>query len=76
METMTWEEIKRKYPDQWIGLTDVVYNNNDGVNIKTAVVKYANKSREELFMMQMEYQDNFEAVFTTPDHVLQLGLWG
>ncbi len=24
-ERLTWKEIQEKYPDQWVGLTDVEY---------------------------------------------------
>ena len=45
-ERMTWEEIQEKYPDQWVGLIDVEYEPNNDATIKTAVVKYADKSKE------------------------------
>lgn len=37
-ERMTWEEIQNKYPNQWVALKDVIYLNNDGCNVETAVV--------------------------------------
>lgn len=36
-ERMTWQEIKERYPDQWVALTDVVYVNNDNCNISSAI---------------------------------------
>ena len=37
-ERMTWKEIQGKYPDQWVALKDVIYMNNDGCNVESAVV--------------------------------------
>lgn len=64
-ERLTWEEIMEKYPDQWLGLSDVEWE--DTANIKTAIVKYINISREEL----LERQHNKEIVcrYTTPDNI-------
>ena len=35
---MTWAEIQEKYPDKWVALDDVVFLNNDGCNVESAVV--------------------------------------
>lgn len=37
-ERLTWEEIRVKYPDQWVALADVIYMNNDGCNVESAIV--------------------------------------
>lgn len=50
-EKLTWEEIQERYPDMWLGLTDVEYVNDDGVTIESAVVKYADKTKDELGML-------------------------
>ena len=63
---MTWEEIEKKYPDQWVGLTDVEW---DGGGVRSAVVKYTDKSGEELIGMQIEDSSNLYSVYTTPDNV-------
>ena len=56
-ERLTWEEIGEKYPDQWVGLVDVKYENNDGITIESAVVKYTDKSHDELLLLKMEERD-------------------
>lgn len=33
-ERLTWEQIQKKYPDQWVGLVDVRYRNNDGISVE------------------------------------------
>ena len=63
-ERLTWEEIKKKYPDQWVGLVDVKYK-EDNANIKSAVVKYTDKSHDELLLLKME--EDLIHRYTTPD---------
>lgn len=43
---MLWKEIQEKYPDQWVALKDVVYLNNDGCNVESAVVVCAMSDEE------------------------------
>lgn len=73
-ERMTWKEIQEKYPDQWVGLVDVEYINNDGVSIETAVVKYVDKSKSELTRLALEGE--IVSRYTTPDSIFQLGMVG
>lgn len=42
---MTWEEIKKKYPDQWVGLSQVEWD-GEAPNVRSAVVEYVGKSRD------------------------------
>ena len=73
-ERLTWKEIQDKYPDQWVGLTDVEYVNNDGISIETAIVKIANMKKNDCTRMTA----NGEIIgrYTTPDNVFQLGMIG
>ena len=65
---MTWQEIQEAYPDRWVGLTEVEWEEPDSPNIVSAVVKYADKSGNELLAMQ--YNDkNLYSTYTTPDNV-------
>ena len=73
-ERMTWKEIQEAYPDQWLGLVDVKYLNNDGISIESAVVKYMDKSKSELTRMMLDGE--IIARYTTPDHAFQLGMVG
>lgn len=43
MERLTWDEIMSRYPDMALGLTDVKFLNDDGINIESAVVSYTDK---------------------------------
>ena len=71
---MTWNEIQQAYPDQWVGLIDVKYLNDDGVSIESAIVKYTDKPKSELTRMMLDGE--IISRYTTPDHVFQLGMVG
>ena len=75
-EKLTWEEIKEKYPDQWVGLVDVEYEEDNDATIKSAVVKYTDKSKDELTIMQIQTKGELIGVYTTPDNVFQVGIAG
>ncbi len=71
---LTWEQIKQKYPNQWVGLVDVKYIEDDGISVESAVVKYTDKTKNELTHLAL----NGEIVsrHTNPDSLLQLGAIG
>ena len=37
-ERLTWEEITKRYPNQWVALKNIIYKDNDGCNVESAVV--------------------------------------
>ena len=67
---MTWNEIADKYPDQWVGLTDVEWDNAS--TVKSAIVKYFDKSKNELLGMQLDGKIQFSC-YTTPNDILSVG---
>lgn len=71
---LTWEEIQKKYPDQWVGLVEVEYEPDNNASIKSAIVKYTDKPKGELTQMML----NGEIIsrYTTPDNIFQLGIVG
>ena len=73
-DRMTWEEIQKKYPDQWVGLVDVKYVDDDGISVESAVVKYTDKSKSDLTRLVL----NGEIIsrYTTPDNIFQMGMIG
>ena len=73
-ERLSWEQIKEKYPNQWVGLTDVKYIEDDGISIESAIVKYTNKPKNELTHLALEGE--IISRHTAPDNLLQLGLVG
>ncbi len=62
---MTWKEIQEAYPDQWVGLADV---ERDGASVRSAVVKYTDKTGDELIRMQIK-DKNLYSTYTTLDNV-------
>lgn len=73
---MTWSEIVDKYPDQWVGLIDVEKEPDNYSTIKSAVVKYTGKTKNELTMEQIKTNGSMLARYTTPDNIFQLGVLG
>ncbi len=74
MERLTWEQIQEQYPDQWVGLSDVQYMDNDGVSVESAVVKYADKTKSELTRLVLKGE--IISRHTNPDGHLQFGMTG
>ena len=71
-ERLTWEEMQEKYPDRWLGLTDVKYANDDGVSVESAVVKDTDKTKDELLFMA--FAGEIVSKYSTPDNVCQVGM--
>ena len=72
-ERLAWKQIVEKYSNQWVGLTEVEYEEDNDATIKTAIVKYTNKSKDELTWMQFETFGALIGIYTTSDNVFQLG---
>ena len=68
---LTWEEIKRKYPHQNVGLVDVEMAPNKVV-VKSAVVKYTDKNTDYNEMAYLALQGKLTLRYTTLDEELVL----
>lgn len=69
-ERMSWEDIQKKYPDQWVGLTEVQWVDDDGVTVQSAVVSFIGTKSE----VTLEAIKNaMIARYTTPDNVPFIG---
>lgn len=66
-ERLTWSQIQEKYPAQWVGLNDIECIDNDGISIKSAVVYFVNRSKDELGMLQA--LDLTTARYTAPNEM-------
>lgn len=73
-DRMTWEEIQKKYPDQWVGLVDVKYVEDDGISVESAVVKYTDKTKSDLTRLALKGE--IISRYTTPDNIFQMGMIG
>ena len=67
IEHLTMEQMAEKYPDTWLGLTNVKYANNDGVSLESADVVYTDKDRGELLDMQLNGTENIIGWYTNDD---------
>lgn len=65
IERLTREEMEEKYPDTWLGLTNIKWL-EDGANFESAVVVYTDKDKDELIGIQMKNSD-FIAWYTGTD---------
>lgn len=70
---LTRKQLAEQYPDQWLGLTDIKWKNDDGVTLESAEVSYTDKSSKELLMMQIDTDGDIIAWYTN-EHTLPLGM--
>lgn len=73
-ERMTWTEIKEKYPEQWVGLVDIDWEN--GATIRSAVVRYVGKNSDELLKIKFNGELELVARYTSPDSLGPMGIVG
>ncbi len=71
---LTWDQIQQKYPDRWVGLVDIVWKDNS--NVESAIVKYDDKSCNDLLALQFSNEPELFGCYTTPDHVAHVGVVG
>lgn len=67
--------MTEKYPNTWLGLTNVKYINNDGVTLESAEVVYTDKTSNELLMIQITGSENIIRWYTN-ENGLPLGVAG
>ena len=52
-QRLSWNEIKTLYPAQHVGLIDVIFEDEDQMNVKSAIVKYTDKDVSDGQLMLM-----------------------
>lgn len=72
---LTREQMAIQYPNQWLGLREPVYLDDDGVTLLSAEVAFTDKTCDELLDMQIDGKDGIIGWYTT-DNSLQLGMAG
>ena len=68
---MTWEEIEKTYPDKWVGLSKIDWE--DESNVRSAIVEYVGDTCGEALKKQLAGEDMF-TVYTTPNNLCPLGI--
>ena len=70
---LTRKEMAERYPNQWLGLTNVKYEDDDGVTLESADVTYTGMSSKDLLIMQIDTGCAVKAWYTD-DHAMPLGM--
>lgn len=69
---MRWSDIQKKYPNQWVGLKNVVWKN--AATIDTAEVCYTENDISSDDMAFLAIQGDIDAAkYTTPDNENSVG---
>lgn len=71
-EQITWEEIKNRYPDQWVRLENVQWEKGNNATIKSAVVRKAGSLADQDLIDAA--QGKCFVCFTTPENHLSVGM--
>ena len=69
---MTWKEIQEAYPDQWVGLSEVEWIEKSS-NVRSAIVKYTDKTRDEISELHVVAGEDVYAFHTNgEEHVVYI----
>ena len=71
-ERLTWNEIKEKYPKQYVYLSDVEWSPDNDTTIQSAVVSYAANDHDEEYLLRT-VEGEFTERYTAPGTTLQMG---
>lgn len=63
-ERLTREQMAEKYPNTYLGITNIKYENDDGVTLESADVVYTDKTSKELLMMQITGKEGIVRWYT------------
>ena len=73
-DRLLWSEVKKQYPNQWVGYSDPEYNTNNTLHAVTLI--YTGLSRSQLAHRQIN-EDGVYGRFTTPEQepdLMQVGV--
>jgi hypothetical protein len=62
---LTRKQMAEQYPNQYLGITNIRYENNDDATIESAEVVYTDKSEEELLTLQISGKEDIMCWYTT-----------
>lgn len=72
-QRLTWEQIKKIYPHQNVGLVDVEYDAN-GITVISGIVKYTEKETSYETMVELAMEGKIDMSYTTLDEDMPLGM--
>lgn len=64
---LTWNEIKKIYKNEYVGLTNVYYKNNDNVTVESAIVQYTSKDTNEAKLLEMASNNEIYLIYITDE---------
>ena len=70
---LTWDEIQKEYPMQWVGLTDVQWDKDNNTDVESAIVSYHGLQKTEATSMMYKTKGAVIARYTEPNKVLFMG---
>lgn len=71
-ERLTRQQMAERYPNQYLGIRNPQYLNNDGITLTSAEVVYTDKTERELVMIQIKNKSI--SAWYTNDDTLPLGM--
>ena len=64
LKRLTREEIIRRYPNQYVGVKEPEYVDNDGITLKSGIIVFTDKTEDELFDIQINTSGEIISYFT------------
>lgn len=65
-ERLTWQQIKDRWPETWVGMTEIKFKNDDNVNVESAVV-YATGDKYDVIDCECPSDAPDLVTFTSPE---------
>ena len=69
---MTWDEIKKAYPAQFVYLSDVVWDKKNDSTVLSAIVEYASEQPDSKYQIRAMKGELFQD-YTAPGTTLHFG---
>lgn len=70
---LTWKQILKKYPHQYVGITDIKYDKSG--RFESAIVKYSNENASYNDICLAAFRKEVWMKYTTMDEDFQIGVF-
>lgn len=71
-ERLSWEDIKYRYPKQFVYLQDVEWSPENETTVVSAIVAHASEEPDEDYLNKT-FQGEYTELYTAPGTTLQMG---
>ncbi len=73
-DRLSWNEIREKYPHMQVGLSNIIWVNNDNTNVESAVVSCTDQEMSLDEMADQIFAGTIQAIaYTTPEDDVSVG---